>query len=216
LERIVVEKCGDKNVLRKSDLWDDEIDGRSSKSSHEHPILFASGRFLLAMGACGFFILFLLFALLLGRDMADELEFHNNLWAVNRRAQSLGGGVSNGRRAFRRHVGAWFHGKEITDRAMPEIVSIIRDCQSRGLGGAHLSLDISRTSISDDGIKLLHSVPGLDSVSIRDTNATNDGVVSLQRVLPRTHVDAWPIDTAPSAETGGERDGIAHKLGRAK
>jgi hypothetical protein len=125
---------------------------------------------------------------------------------VNQRARELGGGVSNGRREFRSRVGAWFHGKEITDHTMPEIVSIIRECQRRGLGGAHLGLDLSRTSVGDDGIKLLHAVRGLEVVSIRDTNVTKNGVDALRRALPKTHVDAWPIYPAGDVPSEGERE----------
>jgi hypothetical protein len=96
---------------------------------------------------------------------------------------------------------------------MPEIVSIIRDCQSRGLGGAHLRLDLCRTSIGDEGIKLLHSVPRLELVLIRDTNVTKAGVDALRSSLPKTHVDAWPIYPAPPDETEGQRARKAHKSG---
>jgi hypothetical protein len=85
---------------------------------------------------------------------------------------------------------------------MPEIVSIIRECQARGLGGAHPGLDISRTSIGDDGIKLLHGVTGLELVLIRDTNVTKDGVDSLRRALAGTHVDARPIYPVEEVQVG--------------
>jgi hypothetical protein len=140
------------------------------------------------------------------RGTAQDREFRAALSAVSQRAEKLGGGVSNGRRAFRYHVGAWFHGKEITDGAMPEIASIIRECRARGLGGAHLGLDVSRTSIGDEGIKLLHSVPGLELEPVRDTNVTKAGVDSLRRALPGTYVDAWPIDPAGATQAEHESE----------
>jgi hypothetical protein len=211
----VINKPDTGNVHKTSGLWDAEIDGSTPKSSYECPISVIPARVWIAVGAGGCLVplLFLAAILFLARGTPQDRDFHENLYAVNQRAQKLGGGVSNGRRAFRYHVGAWFHGKEITDRDMPEIVTIIRDCQSRGLGGAHLGLDISRSSIGDNGIKHLHSVQGLETVSIRDTNVTKDGVELLRKALPRTHVDAWPIYPAGSNQIGAQREISVTPLG---
>jgi hypothetical protein len=208
----VITKPGERSGSGASGLWDDEIDGGSPKSSHDASTRLISAPWFVAIGAGGCLAPLLLIAAILGRETAREREFDSHLSAVNRRAWRLGGGVSNGRRSFRYHVGAWFHGKEITDRFMPEIISIIGECQSRGLGGAHLGLDLSRTSIGDEGIALLHSVHGLETVLIRDTDVTEAGVDSLQRALPETRVDAWPIDPAGRAQDG-ERESKSHKPG---
>jgi hypothetical protein len=200
LDSVVVKKLGEDDT-RTSDLWDNEIDGGSPKPSHDLPTSKVSIRPRVAIGAVGCLIPLVLFAAFLARELGRDLWFHSQVSIVNQRARRLGGGVGTGRRAFRDHVGAWFHGKEIIDLAMPEIVSIIRECQSRGLGGAHLSLDLSRTSVGDDGIRLLHSVAGLEMVSIRDTNVTKDGVDSLRNSLPNTHVDARPIYPPGKAQT---------------
>jgi hypothetical protein len=199
---------GEQKARTTLDLWDDEIDGWSAKPPSRSSIGILSILGWSAVAAMGCVPLMVLVAIFAHgtRLTPQEREFRRNLSAVNQRATRLGGRVSNGRRDFRHHVGAWFHGEEITDRAMPEIVSIIRECQARGLGGAHLSLDISRTSIGDDGIKLLHSVTGLDMVRIRDTNVTKDGVESLCRALPRTFVDAWPIYQGGAGGGGGARE----------
>jgi hypothetical protein len=214
MEPVMITRLGQGNAQRSSGLWDDEIDGRSPKRPHDSPIRMVSAALRLAIGVGGCLVLLWLLGAFVVRGVrgpAEGREFQKNLGAVNQRARELGGGVSNGRRAFRYRVGAWFHGKEITDHTMPEIVSIIRDCQSLGLGGAHLELDLSRTSIGDDGIKLLHAVPGLEVVSIRDTNVTKNGVDSLRSALPGTQVDAWPIYPAGAVQSEGERESKNHQ-----
>src|SRR5262249_12653648 len=108
-----------------SGLWDDEIDGRSPKPSYDSSTGMFSVRPWVWIGASVWLVELLLVAALSGPALVQEIRFQNKLSVVNQRARRLGGGVSNGRRAFRYHVGAWFHGEEITDRAMPEIVSII-------------------------------------------------------------------------------------------
>ena len=207
----MVKKLVQGDTRRTSGLWDDEIDGSSSKPSDYSPTGLTSVRPRVWIGAGACLVELLLLAALVGPELVQELRFQDKVSVVNQRARRLGGGVSNGRRAFRFHVGAWFHGREITDRAMPEIISIIRECQSRGLGSAHLSLDLSRTSVGDAGIKLLHAVPGLEFVSIRDTNVTKEGVDSLRRALPKTLVDAWPI--YPPAEEARTESGARNWSG---
>jgi hypothetical protein len=183
-----------------SGLWDDAVDGGSLKPSKKS----RPGRrwaFWLMTCACSFL---LLFAVLTACSVIDDIMFQSKLSAVNQRAKRLGGGVSNGRRHFRYHVGAWFHGGEITDQSMPQIISIIRDCQSRGLGGAHLSLSLDRTRVGDNGIALLRDVVGLESVSLRETKVTKEGVDSLQKSLRDTQIDAWPISPLNKAHSRGE------------
>jgi hypothetical protein len=171
-------------------LWDNEVDGDRLKPSKKS---LAGRRRALWLAVGLWLVAFLVFAVTWGGDLAEEIRFQNNLSAVSQRARSLGGGVSNGRRRFRYHVGAWFHGKEITDRAMPEIVSIIRDCQTRGLGGPHLSLELDGTSVGNEGVALLRGVRGLKVIGLRDTRVTREGVYALRTSLPKTLIDAWPI-----------------------
>jgi hypothetical protein len=205
----VSKKLGEEDVGANSRIWDVELDGVASKPSRLSPAGVVSVRTWMGIGAggCLVFVAEILFLVaIVSRGTPQDREFHAKLSAVNQRARGLGGGVSNGNRAFRYQVGAWFHDKEVADWVMPEIISIIRECQSRGLGGDDLSLDLSGTSVGDDGIGLLHSVQGLRFVRIRDTNVTKDGVDSLRRALPKTQVDAWPIYPPGNTQTAGARE----------
>lgn len=182
---------GQEDTQRDSGLWDREIDAPAEKPPH----LRADRKVPRYKWMAGLAIVcvMLMFMIQLGGELVAEFRFISNLSAVNERARKLGGGVSNGRRAARYHVGIWLHGKDITDKAMPEIVAIVRECQARRLGGRHLSLDLSRTGVGDDGVKLLHGVSGLESVSVRETDVTSEGVRSLRKAMPRTFIEAEPI-----------------------
>jgi hypothetical protein len=177
----------------RSGLWDEEIDGEPFKPDRRSPGGKSARRSrvtLIVWTVC--LASSLLLALIMAAELVERSLFWGPVSAVNRRASSLGGGVRNGRRAFHYHVMVWFHGKVIDDRAMPEIVSIVRECLARGLGETHLSLDLHGTSVGDEGLRLLRGVAGLKSISIWDTKVTERGVQSLQESLPSTDMDARP------------------------
>ena len=178
----------------RSALWDAEIDGEAVRSWRRTLQSKGSRVPRAVIGVLG---LMSLTAFVILADLPHEIRFHRDLIAVNRRAQQLGGGVSRGRRDFQSHVGAWFRGKALDDRAMLEVVSIVRECQSRGLGGPHLSLDLDGTGVTDEGIRLLHGVSGLQSISILDTAVTTDGADRLRRAQPGTAVYARPPEPSP-------------------
>lgn len=191
-ESNVADKFAQDFTGRHSPLWDDEIDAGIAKpkprSRTGWPLL--TMRFTVR---AGLWLVPLLFAVILIVELPAEIRFRSNVSAMNRRAGRLGGAVFHGRRAFQHRVSVWFHGKDISDDSMAEIVSIVRECQSRGLRGEHLSLDLSGTRVGDDGIKLLVGVSVLQTVSIRDTNVTEEGSDLLRRSLPNTLIDDGPM-----------------------
>lgn len=170
-------------------LWDVEIDGAVSKRDGPGPTGKISARsrvkiFVQAMCLA----LILLGTLLVVVGAIDFIRFGQSIASVNQRASRLGGGVTNGRREYREHVTVWFHGKEIDDRAMPEILSIVRECVARGFDDPSLSLDLDGTDIGDEGIRYLHDIAGLDSIWLSDTRVTDRGIMALRASLPNTAI----------------------------
>lgn len=189
---------GSKRMGTRPGLWDDAVDGDVPKSSRAPR---TGKRWGFWLGA-GFWALALLFGVFVALGLEAELRFRREVAAVYQRACLLGGGVSNGRRDDARHVTVWFVGQKITNQSLPGILSIIRECQSRGLG-AHLSLELDNSNVDDDGIALLRGVRSLEAISLHNTKATKEGVNSLRRSLSNTVIDDWPIFRFDRAQIGG-------------
>lgn len=113
----------------------------------------------------------------------DEFAFRHRVSVMDRRMKQVGGGFSNGRRAYSRHVMAWAHGRSVTDADVAVIAAVLRDWQGGGWSD-ELALDLSGTSISDSGLAALRELRSLKSLDLTGTRVTASGVEAIRRGSP--------------------------------
>jgi hypothetical protein len=124
----------------------------------------------------------------------DEVTFRQRVVAMDRRMKRVGGGFTNGRRDYSRHVKAWAHDRSVGDDDMAIIAAVLRDWQQGGWSD-ELGLDLSGTSISDSGLVALHEVRSLKSIELTGTKVTAAGIEGMRRGNPglRIHRDRDPV-----------------------
>lgn len=148
----------------------------------------ATDRFKSALGLA-FLLLAMLIVLLCAGVVWDQREYGRNLESLRELAKPIGGLVGSGRRASSLHLGLYFHGPEITDERLPQILQVVRaaDDQKRW---RRVFLDLDGSSVTDDGLReLLKLEVELDSLSLGKTNVTPEGVEKLRRERP-----SWKIE----------------------
>jgi hypothetical protein len=123
------------------------------------------------------------FCVALALSAYNEFAFRHRVSVMDRRMKQVGGGFSNGRRAYSRHVMAWAHDRSVADADVEVIAAVLRDWQVGGWSD-ELALDLSGTSISDSGLAALREVRSLKSLDLTGTKVTASGVEEIRRGSP--------------------------------
>jgi hypothetical protein len=123
----------------------------------------------------------------------DEVAFRQRVSALDRRMKSVGGGFTNGRREYSRHVKAWAHDRSVGDDDLATIAAVLRDWQQGGWSD-ELALDLSGTSISDSGLAALLEVRSLKSIELTGTKVTAAGIEGMRRGNPGLEIH-WERDS---------------------
>jgi hypothetical protein len=187
----VFKKGGKKGAGTPSGPWDDELDVGSARPRRSiRAALESELTRLLIAGGCAIALVILAIA---GRELAKAAWFAHKLSAASERALHLGGRISTGEYEGDR-IWVSFGGPTVTDRDMPGIVSVVRACPNPDPRRGNVNLNLDRSGVGDEGIRHLHGVRGLESVSVRGTKVTKDGVEALRNALPQGYVDVWPLD----------------------
>jgi hypothetical protein len=141
----------------------------------------------------------------------DEVAFRQRVVAMDRRMKRVGGGFTNGRREYSRHVKAWVHDRSVGDDDMAIIAAVLRDWQ-RGGWSDELALDLSGTNISDSGLVALHEVRPLKSIELTGTKVTAAGIEGIRRGNPGLRIH-WDRDSI-GPEGRRSRDGWVFSVRR--
>lgn len=154
----------------------------------------------------GIWIYFGIMGVVLALTLYYGNSFDRRMLDMDRRMKAFGGGFSNGRRDFRRHVGAWAHDPSLTDSDVPRIAAALKgwdkewsdkmgvDLSGTGIVGPGLAslrdvtameyLNLRDTKVDDPGLAGLVGISTLKSVNLRGTKVTSSGVAALRRDRP--------------------------------
>ncbi len=148
-------------------------------------------------------------------SLLDELAFRRRVGAFDQRMKQFDGGFSTGRREVSRHVMAWTHDPAVTDAQMSAIAEILKEWQ-RGGWSPELSLDLSRTSVGDQGLKTLRELKTLEALYLKDTRVTATGVVDIRSAIPRVRIE-WdneePSNPRHSGDLSAPSAGFSQRAG---
>ncbi|MCC9603352.1 hypothetical protein LOC67_22615 [Stieleria sp. JC731] len=103
-------------------------------------------------------------------------------------AASFGGHLSNGRRSESSKYVIWCGSNGPTDSDAPTIQSVTTKIINAGLGQTEISLDLSKSQLSDSAIPALGAIRGLYFIDVSETEITKQGADALRSLMPDTIV----------------------------
>lgn len=123
---------------------------------------------------------------------------------MDRRMKPFDGGFSNGRRGFRRHVGAWIHNPAVSDSDLPRIAAALKDWDKEWSDG--MGVDLAGTGVSGPGLASLGEVTAMEGLSLRDTKVDDAAIAVLSGISSLKSVNLRGTKVTPSGVAALRRE----------
>jgi hypothetical protein len=129
-------------------------------------------------------IIVLSILLICGGALTSRHSFQAKLDSLKSLVRPLGGHATNGRRSAEDRLGLSFHGANVSDDDLRQIVEIAQVAWKQGYW-RQIDLDLNGTRVTDDGLRQLLALDRkIETIDLRGTQVTSEGVAWLKQSRP--------------------------------